>query len=503
MSTKDGDHYTMTKIKPQLRDFQQKLVDDCRSSLGRGNTRIILQSHVGSGKTVVATEIIRLAIAKKKRVLFLAPRRQLIYQTVETLQDYGINCGMIMAGEQRFSMPLVQVASFDTITARVGAGRMSLPEADLVIVDEAHMCISPARIKVLSHYRLVVGLTATPALANGKGLGFFYHDIVEALSMREMVERGYLVPMRYFIGEAPDIGGVGLNADGDYIEKQLATVTDTPKLIGDIYTNWRRIASDRTTLIFAVNRRHAVHIHDEFLRHGVSSAYIDGDTPKEERERIRQAVEAGHVQVVINIGVMVAGVNWPRISCVIMARQTRNIATWIQCIGRGSRLHPTKQDCIVIYHGSNFDDLGMIDEPIEWSLDDKTTIRERKERAKKEAKEPKDITCGDCGTVFKARRVCPNCGYEAIAKGEPIPVHQADLQEVKKREKYSGDYKESFYQQLLGWCRRNGKRDGMAFYAYIDKFGVEPKWKKIAAAPGEDVMNWMKHRAIKRAKAAA
>lgn len=493
----------MNQLKPILRNYQQQLVDDVRLSLARGNSRVIMQSHVGSGKTVIATEIMRLAIAKRKKILFLAPRRQLIYQTVETLQEYGINTGMIMAGERRFTMPLVQVASFDTITARVGSGRMELPEADLVIVDEGHMCVSPARIKILSHYKLVIALTATPALANGKGMGFFYQDIIESLSMAEMVKCGYLVPMRYFIGDAPDLTGVGLNSDGDYVEKQLAAVTDTPSLIGDIYANWKRIASDRTTLIFAVNRKHAVHIHDEFLSHGIASAYIDGDTPTEEREAIRQAVESGAVQVVINIGVMVAGVNWPRISCIIMARQTRNIATWIQCLGRASRLHPTKKDAIIIYHGSNFDELGMIDDPIEWSLDDKTTIRERKEKAKKEGKEPKDITCGDCGTVFKSRRSCPNCGFEMIAKGTPIPVHEADLQEVKKVEKFTGEYKESWYQQMLGYCRRKGKKDGYAFYAYIDKFGVEPKWKKIAVEPSQEIYGWMQHKAIARSKAAA
>lgn len=492
----------MNMIKPQLRDYQAKLVADVRSSLARGNSHVIMQSHVGSGKTVIATEIMRLAVEKRKRVLFLAPRRQLIYQTVETLQAYGINAGMIMAGERRFSMPLVQVASFDTITARVGAGRMELPEADIVIVDEAHMCVSPARIKVLSHYKMVIGLTATPALANGKGMGFFYQDIVESLSMAEMVKQGYLVPMRYFIGEAPDLSHVGLNADGDYIEKQLAEATDTPTLIGDIYTNWRRIASDRTTLIFAVNRRHAVHIHDEFLSHGVASAYIDGDTPKEERENIRQAVEAGRVQVVINIGVMVAGVNWPRISCVIIARPMRNIANWMQCLGRGARLHWTKEDCIVIYHGSNFDELGMIDDPIEWSLDDKTTVRERKEKAKKEAKEPKDITCGDCGTVFKARRSCPNCGYEMIASGEEIPVHQADLQEIKKIKSVD---KSRFYAELLGYCQKTGKRTSYALAVFKERFGAWPYGKKSIAPiePSQEVLNYIKSRQIAFAKAKA
>ena len=484
-----------------LRDFQSKLITDTRTALAQGINRVIVQSHVGSGKTVVATEIIRRAIEKRAKVLFLAPRRQLIYQTVETLNEYGINSGVIMAGERRFSQPLVQVASFDTITARVGSGRMELPEAELCIVDEAHMCVSPARIKVLEHYKRVIGLTATPALANGKGMGFFYKGIVESLTMSEMVKQGYLVPMRYYIGESPDLSDVKLNADGDFIEKQLAEINDKPKLIGAIFENWKRIAGDRTTLVFAVNRKHARHLHDEFARHGITVDYIDGETLPEDRERIRQDVESGRTQVVINISVMVAGINWPRISCIVIARQMRNIANWIQCIGRGSRLFPGKEDTIVIYHGHNFDELGPIDAPIEWSLDDKTTIRERKEKAQIEKKEPKDITCKKCGYVFRSSRTCPSCHAEMIAPSESIPYHEAELVEIKP-EKYSSDVKRDWYEQMLGWCRKHNKKDGLAFYAYQEKFGAGPSWKKVAKPPGEEVNNWFRHRAIKRSKAA-
>jgi len=479
-----------------LRPYQADVIERVRDSM-RTNSRIILQSHVGSGKTVMAAEIIRRAVEKQKSVLFIAPRRQLIYQAVETLKSYDINCGVIMAGENRFTQPLVQVASIDTITARVGSGRMAIPKADLCICDEAHMMASPARIAVLKTFNRVIGLTATPALANGKGLGFFYDDIVESLTMAEMVEQDHLVPMRYFIGNAADVSGVKLNADGEYQEKALAQVTDTPDLIGDVFTNWYRLASDRTTLIFAINRSHARHIHDEFMMSGINSEYIDGETPPEERERIRQAVEDGSCQVVVNIGVMVAGVNWPRISCVVIARQMRNICNWIQCIGRGSRKHETKSDCLVIYHGSNFDELGMIDEPITWSLDDKTTVRERKEQAKKDRKEPKEITCRDCKYVFKASRVCPKCGCEMVKSGEPIPVHEAELTEIKK---VTSEEKERTYQEMLGWCRRHAKRDGLAYHAYIKKFGVGPEWRKIAAEPSDETSNYMRSRLIAYAK---
>jgi superfamily II DNA or RNA helicase len=464
-----------------------------------GHKRIIVQSHVGSGKTVIAADIVQSAVTKTKRVLFIAPRRQLIYQTVETFKDFGINAGVIMAGEQGFSQPLVQVASLDTITARVKSGKLEFPDADLCIVDEAHMCMTPARLKVLENYPLVLGLTATPMLGNGKGMGIFYTDIVESLTMAQMVDDGHLVPMRYFIGDSPDLNGIKLNADGDYQEKALADLNDKPGLIGDIYQNWKNIAGDRTTLVFAVNRSHARHLHDEFESHGVHVDYVDGETPPEERERIRLDVESGKTQVVVNIGVMVAGVNWPRISCIVMARQTRNIATWIQCLGRGSRLYPGKSDTIVIYHGDNFDDLGRIDDPIEWSLDSTTTARERKQAAQKERKEPKDIKC-KCGFVFRGSRRCPSCGYELIPKGEPIPVHQAELKEVTNTEKHKSEYKEMFYRQLLGYARRNNKRDGFAYYKYKEKFGVGPAWKKIAMEPGQDVVNYVASRNIAYAK---
>jgi superfamily II DNA or RNA helicase len=140
---------------------------------------------------------------------------------------------------------------------------------------------------------------------------------------------------------------------------------------------------------------------------------------------------AGVVQVVINIGVMVAGVDWPRIDCIVIARQTRNIASWIQMIGRGSRLFPDKSDCIVIYHGDNFDDLGRIDSDIEWSLDGDETLRARREKKKTDNKEPKELVCKECKSVFSGVRLCPVCGYELIKKGEKIPVHEAELKEVK------------------------------------------------------------------------
>lgn len=482
-----------------LRDYQNDAVFNTRQALAR-DKRVILQLEVGSGKTIISAEIMRLVTEKMKRVLFIAPRRQLIYQTIETLQKFNLSCGVIMAGENRFSMPKIQVASIDTLTARISAGRMELPDADLLIFDEAHLGMTPSRIKILSNYPYVIGLTATPALANGKGMGEFYNHIVEGPNMAWMVDNNYLVPMRYFIGEAPDLSGFKLDKNGDWSEKDLETANDEKTLIGAVYDNWKKIAGKRTTLVFAVNRKHARHLHDEFSAHGVTTDYIDGETPQEDRERIKSDVMEGRTQVIFNVGVMVAGVDWPRISCIVIARQTRNISTWRQIIGRGSRLYDEKLDCKVIYHGSNFEELGRMDDPIEWSLDDSTTVRERKQKAQQEYKEPKDIKC-KCGYVFRSSRVCPSCGLAMIAESEAIPFHQAELKEVTN--KPTPLEKTDFYSQLLWYTEHKGFKRGYADHKFKEKFGHYPEKKNGIALtpPGKEVLGFIQHLNIKRAYA--
>lgn len=481
-----------------LRDYQTQLIADVRRSIAAGHRRIIIQLYVGGGKTVIASEIMSGATTKLKRSIFLAPRRQLVYQTAETLNRFDVNAGLIMAGERQAHHALAQVGSFDTITSRVKSGRMLLPEAAIIMADECHATFSKERLELLAHYPIVIGLTSTPALANGKGMGAFYTDIVQGPTMSEMVDGGFLVPMRYFAAEAPDLAHCKMNEDGDYQEKALAEASDKPELIGAIYDNYKRIAGNRTTLIFAVNCKHAQHIYQEFKGHGVTVDYIDGSTPTEEREAIKARVESGQTKVIVNIGVMAFGTDWPIISCVIVARVTRNICSWIQMLGRGSRLHPGKEDCLVIYHGDNFNELGRIDDPITWSLDNKTTVRERKEQAQKEAKAPKEIQC-KCGAIFKSSRICPACGHEMISKGEAIPFHAADLKEITKAEKFTPAVKADWYAMLLHVARAKGYQDNWASHKFFSKFSEWPHRKHgvQVMTPTPEVIGFLQHLDIK------
>lgn len=503
----------------ELRPYQAEAITNLRRSLMQGRRRPLLVSPTGSGKTHVAVEIIRNATAKGKNVLFLAPRRELIYQASERLAAHGVLHGIIMAGESRNIYAKCQVASMDTLYVRgVRDERMMMPDADVVIVDEAHLSVAPTRKQVLASYpnAIVVGLTATPARGDGKGLGEIYDDLVQSWSIRQLTEAGFLVPVRYFAPSKPDLAGLKLNKDGDYQEKALANRVDQPQLIGDIVHNWFRLARDKRTVVFCVTRAHSRHVCDEFKARGIRAEHLDGETPLETRKAILARVASGETQVLCNVFVATYGLDIPALECAVLARPTRNIALYLQTVGRVLRIADGKDEAIVIDHAGAVDEHGFVDDHIPWSLDTTESVKERKEREQKERGEAKEITCGECGTVFKRSRICPRCGFECVAPGKPIPVHQADLREVvrkdesaadKRNRTHTWDAKRWFYGELLTYCQDKGKNPGYAAHKYRARYGVWPNDKRLKDAPSrpvsDETLSWIRAQNIRYAKSVA
>ena len=231
----------------ELRNYQEQAITDLSHSLGKGNKRVILQAATGSGKTVMASSIVQRAIKKGNSVLFLAHRRELISQCSNKLNLFGIGHGVIMAGETNEAWHPVQIASVDTLRARaISTKRMRLPKADIIIIDECHRTLSNTYRKIIKAYEgnIVLGLTATPCRGDGLGLGHVYQDMVCAPTIQHLTDEGHLVPAKYFAPSIPDLMGIKIVA-GDYNKKHLAKKMDTPKLVGDIVTNWLSIANGK------------------------------------------------------------------------------------------------------------------------------------------------------------------------------------------------------------------------------------------------------------------
>lgn len=496
----------MTAVHHPLRDYQQSAILNLRQSVAAGHRTIILQLATGAGKTRTAAEIAKTAREKGKFVLFLAPRRELIFQAREAFERQGLAVDTLMAGERRNGRGVMMVASFDTLRSRcIGKGQ-PLPEADVVIVDEAHI-LGPSREQIIKSYpdAVVIGLTATPCRADGKGLGEIYSDMVIGCDIGTLTKQGYLVPARYFAPSEPDLQGVKLNKDGDYQAKALGGRVNQPQLIGDVVDNWLRLADGKPTVVFCVDRAHARAVGAAFSAKGVPTVYVDGETPAEERADALAAIQDGRATVLVNVFVATYGLDLPRLEVCVLARPTKSLALMLQMIGRCLRPSPGKEHATVIDHSGAVKRLGFADDDHPWSLDGNESIGDRIQRDKETKKEPKEIDCPRCHYVFKGARTCPSCGWEAIGKQEPIPTYDAELVELKNENRDTPwPEKIAFMAALKSHAIAHHFKPGWAAMKYREKYGVYPNDPRVKhATPGPipaHIASWIKSRQIAWAK---
>lgn len=491
-----------------LRDYQSAAIDSLRREFLAGKRNVILHSPTGAGKTITAASLIKSAQNKGKKVLFLANRRELIFQARDTLAGCGVVAGVIMAGEEPTFSSAVQVASMQTYVRRMNLEELGsnpwFHAAAVIVVDECHGAISPSYQKILKKYggkTITVGLTATPCRGDGRGLGEYFDALVSTAGIGELIDQGYLVQVRYFVPSTPDLDKIRTVA-GDYDRKELGERMDKAHLVGDIVENWLKICPERATIVFAVNVRHSIHIVDQFLSVGITAEHVDAKTPAEERADILKRLRNGKTQIVSNVGILCEGFDFPAAGCIILARPTKSLGLYLQMAGRGLRPYPGKRDCILIDHGGTVDEHGLVEWAREWSLDGKE--KAWSEPKKKDALE-KVVQCRACDLVFSGGSACPDCGTEVKLFGKKINVVEADLVESTGRtEKGTVAEKRIFLGMLKHYIpRQKNPNPKRIIGSFRGRYGIWPHHSYADVAPIEPdqaFLAYMQHQAIKWAK---
>ena len=486
-----------------LRPYQNKAIEDIRHHFSKGKKRILLVAPTGSGKTVIASSMMQKAKERSKFNLFVAHRRELVMQCSRKLSDFGLNHGVIMAEKSPNAMADIQVASIQTFASRKDRDDFIKPNADIVILDEAHRSVSGQFTELLKVYpnSFIIGLTATPIRNDGRGLGNIYEEIVECGSIKELTEQGYLVPNRIVAPTIPDLQKIRIVA-GDYEKKALTKKMNTAKLVGDIVSHWIKYGENRATVIFATSIAHSKHIANIFRQNGVPSGHIDSEQNELERETQLANLNSGKIKVLSNCQILTEGWDQPKISCVIIARPTKSYPMYLQMIGRTLRPYPNKKDTLIIDHSGCVYEHGFPEDAGNWTLSTK------KPKTKDKIKDPQPIekqpfTCVRCDTVYAPNRddyACPNCALIPTKKERIVLVQQGRLVELPKMKPNAND-KQNFYAQLLFYCRQKGYKEGWASHTFKQKYGHFPHNKKtFPIATGKDVMSFIQHLNIRRAK---
>jgi superfamily II DNA or RNA helicase len=515
-------------MKP-LYPHQEAAITSLRNALKSGYRRPMLQLPCGAGKTRIASEIVKSALAKGNATTFTVPTIELIDQTVRAFGEHGVlNIGVIQAQHVLTNAECpVQVASIDTLNRRA-----LLPTSRLVIVDEAHR-----RSKLFPRWMgdeawasvPFIGLSATPWAL---GLGRLYDTLIIPATTASLIEEGLLAPFKVFAPSHPDLTGVRTLAD-DYHEGDLSKAMDKRELVADVVTTWLAKADGQATLVFAVDRAHAKSLQAQFQAAGVNAGYIDALTESSERRALRRAFHDGSMPVVCNVGVLILGADWD-VRVISFCRPTRSEQLFVQAIGRGLRpRYPEGFDphgktpaerkeamasgpkpwLTILDHSDSTLKLGFVTD----IHHDKLSQAELGDAFEPTPRERLPRECPRCSFVLPPQaKTCPQCGAIQRSRQSDVVHRAGELVELDERratkaaEKRNRDddwiTKISFIAQVRAYARDRNKSDGWVAWRYKQRYGSFPndarvRYAKAAPECGLEVLSWLTAMNLRWAKA--
>lgn len=415
----------MTSTLPQfqLRDYQIELIQQVFRHWGVGEHRVMVQLPTGGGKTIIFCAIANEFTKQSEPVLVIAHREELITQAATKLEAVaGVPVGIIKAGYKPNPDALLQVASIQTLIRR------QPPPASLVIFDEAHHCHSRTYATVFKHYAeqgsYILGFTATPMRTDGRGLRWLYsatpgfESLICGPSVNQLIAADYLAPFKlYAPAHIIRASGAGLKTTaGDYNKAQLEKFVKKTLVVGDVIETWKKHASGRRTVLFAVSVDHSKELANAFCEAGIPAAHLDGDTPMSKRQDILAEFATGKVLVLCQHSIVTEGVDIPLIEAIQFTRPTKSLTVWFQAIGRSLRPAPGKTHAIIIDHTDTHINLPWPDNDIPWSLDPISLKLG-----------PGVLQCPNCRHVFRPTQserernmaTCPACQGKFIFVNKP------------------------------------------------------------------------------------
>lgn len=356
-----------------LRDYQIENFNTVFEALEKGEKRQLGVMATGLGKTLLGSHIINKFLEKpNSKALWITHTEDLIDQSakallkevmnvedsldnhntiLEFLDDHNGNTifadknqtkiietiGIIK--QHRFDLHAkIQVASVQTIHRRLE--KIDPKLYSIIIVDEAHLAMAETWQKCLSYFKptLLLGLTATPERTDGLSLANLFDKITFQNDIKFGIDNGYLVELDALrVKTSIDIDSIKTTG-GDLNIAQAEKLLNTPKRNQLIVDTWKENASNRSTIVFCVDVKHCKDLCETFNENGVKATFVVADK-KECPDRTQRLIDFsnGVYQVMLNVTILTAGYDNPKVSCILSARPTKSKTLYIQMVGRGTR----------------------------------------------------------------------------------------------------------------------------------------------------------------------
>lgn len=344
--------------------YQQDILEQLEAERAHGRHRNLLVAATGTGKTVMAALDYQRTVAAQRgarpRLLYVAHREEILSQAMNTyravLRDYSF--GALLGGGREPDQHDHLFATIQSLTSRNLLEQRGAGYWHTVVIDECHR-IAARQFDVFARAvqpAVLLGLTATPERTDGQSLQPYFTSRSDGSPAAELrlwhaLDLQLLAPFEYFgCNDDTDFSEVPWNRPGE-TEAIDRLVTGNQVRARMVINEWHRLSGDASrtkTLVFCVNVAHARFMQQQFAAAGLRTLCLTGDSTDDERRKAPQKLASGEICAIVTVDLYNEGVDLPDVNTLLFLRPTQSPLLFQQQLGRGLRLSPGKQSCLVL-----------------------------------------------------------------------------------------------------------------------------------------------------------
>ena len=322
----------------ELRPYQAEAKAAVFEQWDKGTLKTLLVLPTGCGKTIVFAKVAEDCVRQGYRVLILAHRGELLEQAADKIKkSTNLGCATEKAEQTCLgSWFRITVGSVQSMQREKRLSQFSENYFNVIIIDEAHHCISDGYQKVLKHFpsAKVLGVTATPDRGDMRNLGEFFESLAYEYTLPKAIREGYLSPIKAMtIPLQLDLSGVSIQS-GDFKAGDIATALDP--YLHQIADEMMKYCRDRKTVVFLPLVKTSQKFKEILNEKGFKAAEVNGES--KDRAEVLEAFDKGEYNVLCNSMLLTEGWDCPSVDCVIVLRPTKVRSLYSQMVGRGTRL---------------------------------------------------------------------------------------------------------------------------------------------------------------------
>jgi len=423
----------------ELREYQDKCVEAWFDAIVFKTCTPVIAVPTGAGKSYIQCGFIAkyMDMFPGASILILSHTQEIVKQDYDSLLDFFPKgfMGIYSAGLNKKEVKKITVGGIQSVCRS--------PEKfihfDLIIVDECHTISHKSEGMYRTFFdriqTKVTGMSATifrsghGYIHKGKGVLFDHLacDLTSVKEFNKLVEEGYLTKL-ISINSAMKMNVNGIKKQGgDYNQKQLSTKFDKESITKEAIEEIIRYGKNyKKWLIFAIDIDHADNICNTLRDSGVGAAVLHSRM-SEDREDTTRRFRTGDTRALVSVGMVTTGFDAPNVDLLVLLRPTMSAVLHVQMVGRGLRVAPTKDHCLVLDFAGNTARLGPIND----------VVIPKKGRGSGGGEAPTK-NCPKCPTIcYAAARVCDTCGHEF--EFEVKLTKKAALEEIVRKEEKKDD----------------------------------------------------------------